>query len=171
MPRTDQGTGTSSTGKTLDAPAKGARMMAISNRLDVVRVIEGFSLIEGRGRMHPYRCRGGIALAPGLYAVCRPATASDDEYDDAAEFRGPFTKREDAEAAVEFLKSRMILWSPKARKRPRREPPRGVMAHELVAAVVGSHAIRCIRPLAGMTITGPSLAARGRIIRFTGGKN
>jgi hypothetical protein len=66
---------------------------------EIVTVLDDRRLADLRSDVHPYWRRDGKGLAPGLYvAVRQPAGFNVD-----AEFRGPFRRAEEADAAMTKL--------------------------------------------------------------------
>jgi len=68
---------------------------------EVVRVIDGDSLVDSESYQRRYRKRGGKPLAPGFYVVLWPDPSLRPRYDARAEFVGPFESDSVARAAME----------------------------------------------------------------------
>jgi hypothetical protein len=68
---------------------------------EVVRVIDGDSLVDSESYQRRYRRRGAPSLAPGFYVVLWPDPNSRPHYDARAEFVGPFESDAVARAAME----------------------------------------------------------------------
>jgi hypothetical protein len=70
---------------------------------EVVRVIDGGSLIDAESYQRKYRAPAGRTLLPGCYVVGRPDNVHGAVYDERAEFIGPFDSLRAAESALRGL--------------------------------------------------------------------
>jgi len=68
----------------------------------IVEVLSECRLLDQERREKMYWRRDGSCLEPGFYVVSEPAGAAGRFYEDA-QFRGPYGKRESAEAALRDL--------------------------------------------------------------------
>jgi len=71
---------------------------------EIVTILDARRLADSRSDVHPYWRRNGEGLAPGLYvAVRQPAGFNED-----SEFRGPFRRNEEAQAALQKLAAHIL---------------------------------------------------------------
>ena len=71
---------------------------------EIVTILDDRRLADSRSDIHPYWRRDGKGLAPGLYvAVRQPAGFNED-----SEFRGPFRRVEEAQAALRKLAAHIL---------------------------------------------------------------
>jgi hypothetical protein len=71
-----------------------------TRHLEIVRVIDDASLLDGVWYQCRYRRSGGRALAPGYYVVIGPASAAEGAFGEDAEFIGPLESMLAAECAL-----------------------------------------------------------------------
>jgi len=76
-----------------------------SGGYQIVEVLSECRLLDGARHEKVYWRRDGRCLEPGFYIVTEPPGTSERFYEDAL-FRGPYTKRECAEAALQELDAR-----------------------------------------------------------------
>jgi len=79
---------------------------------EIITILDDRRLADARSDVHPYWRRNGEGLAPGLYvAVRQPAGFNED-----SEFRGPFRRIEEAQAALQKLAAHILrrhrAWRP-----------------------------------------------------------
>ena len=67
----------------------------------VVEVLSECRLLDAERREKTYWRRDGSCLAPGFYVVSEPAGAAAGRFYEDSQFRGPYDKRESAEAALQ----------------------------------------------------------------------
>jgi len=71
---------------------------------EIVTILDARRLADLRSDVHPYWRRNGEGLAPGLYvAVRQPGGFNED-----SEFRGPFRRTEEAQAALQKLAAHIL---------------------------------------------------------------
>jgi len=71
---------------------------------EIVTILDARRLADSRSDVHPYWRRNGEGLAPGLYvAVRQPGGFNED-----SEFRGPFRRSEEAQAALQKLAAHIL---------------------------------------------------------------
>jgi hypothetical protein len=71
-----------------------------TRHIEIVRVIDGASLLDSESYQRRYRRAGGRALAPGHYVVVWPRSCAAAAFDEEAEFIGPFDSIPAAERAL-----------------------------------------------------------------------
>lgn len=86
--------------------------------LEVVQVIGDCRLVDSESYERVYWRRDGLPLARGYYVVSWPQSVSPKRFNEDASFRGPFQRRDDAQAALDQLAARAEAWHPGAARRP-----------------------------------------------------
>lgn len=84
---------------------------------EVVQVIGDCRLVDSESYERVYWRRDGLPLAHGYYVVSWPASASPKRFNEDASFRGPFPRREEAQAALDALVARAQAWGPGAARK------------------------------------------------------
>jgi len=135
-------------------------MKPVAERFEVVQVIGGFRLLDGQSQERVYWRHDGMRLAPGFYAVHCPSGVPAQTFNDAAVFRGPFKRREDAETALAELQARAAFRGPQLAYR--RRPPERVVPSLSVARSASTGSSPAAAPR--------HAPAPARLIPFTGGK-
>jgi hypothetical protein len=78
-------------------------MVEQSGAYQIVEVLSECRLLNAKREEKMYWRRDGSCLAPGFYVVSEPARAAAGRFYEDAQFRGPYGKRESAEAALREL--------------------------------------------------------------------
>lgn len=71
---------------------------------EIVTILDDRRLADARSDVHPYWRRNGEGLAPGLYVAVRQAAG----FNEDSEFRGPFRRAEEAQAALQKLAAQIL---------------------------------------------------------------
>jgi hypothetical protein len=71
-----------------------------TRRFEIVRVVDGASLLDDESSERRYRRADGCALATGHYLVMWPGTVPEAAFDENAEFISPFDSSPAAERAL-----------------------------------------------------------------------
>ena len=78
-------------------------MNAREKASQIVQVTSDCRLLDGQRAEHTYWRKDGCGLAKGWYIVSWPSDAMPERFNVDAQFRGPFSKRKKADAALRKL--------------------------------------------------------------------
>ena len=81
-------------------------MVEQSGEYQIVEVLSECRLLDAARREKMYWRRDGSCLVPGFYVVSEPAGPAVGRFYEDAQFRGPYGRRESAEALLRELAAR-----------------------------------------------------------------
>jgi hypothetical protein len=85
-------------------------METVAETLEIVRVARGFTLFDEESYEREYRSRDRHPLVPGYYVVHWPAEVEVRQFDEQADFFGPFSLFQDAEEALDNMRLPLKRW-------------------------------------------------------------
>lgn len=90
----------------------------MTTHVEVVRIIDGSSLIDPESWQRKYTTEAGRALEPGYYLVTWPEDVASPAYDERARYMGPFKVRLHAQIWAQRVEMESTLPRPIAAPEP-----------------------------------------------------